>query len=100
MVRKLRWTTSAKIERKNILTYWMQRNKSKTYSIKLNKLFNECAEIILLHPEIGLKIPDINCRKRLLRDFYFVYIITDRQIEIITIWDTRQNPEKLQNFLG
>lgn len=42
----------------------------------------------------------MNCRKRLIRDFYFIYRISDKQIEIVTIWDTRQNPEKLPNILG
>ncbi|WP_326985834.1 type II toxin-antitoxin system RelE/ParE family toxin [Chryseobacterium sp. MP_3.2] len=78
----------------------MERNKSKTYSKKRNKLFNECAEMILNCPEIGLEIPHIHCRKRLIRDFYFIYTLTEATIEIVTIWDTRQNPEKLQTIFG
>ena len=100
MAKRLKWATSAKIQRQEILDYWIKRNQSKIYSRKLNKLFNECAEMILLYPEIGIKIPNINCRKRLIRDFYFIYTITENEIEIVTIWDTRQNPEKLLNILG
>ena len=100
MAKRLKWATSAKIQRQEILDYWITRNKSKIYSRKLNNLFNECAEMILLYPEIGIKIPNINCRKRLIRDFYFIYTITENEIEIVTIWDTRQNPEKLLNILG
>ena len=100
MAKRLKWATSAKIQRQEILDYWIKRNQSKIYSRKLNKLFNECAEMILLYPEIGIKIPNINCRKRLIKDFYFIYTITEDQVEIVTIWDTRQNPEKLLNILG
>ena len=100
MAKRLKWATSAKIQRQEILDYWIKRNQFKIYSRKLNKLFNECAEMILLYPEIGIKIPNINCRKRLIRDFYFIYTITENEIEIVTIWDTRQNPEKLLNILG
>ena len=100
MAKRLKWATSAKIQRQEILDYWIKRNQSKIYSRKLNKLFNECAEMILLYPEIDIKIPNINCRKRLIRDFYFIYTITENEIEIVTIWDTRQNPEKLLNILG
>lgn len=100
MAKRLKWAAFAKIQRQEILAYWIKRNQSKTYSRKLNKLFGECAEVILLYPEIRIKIPNINCRKRLIRDFYFVYTITENEIEIVTIWDTRQNPEKLLNILG
>ena len=100
MAKRLKWATSAKIQRQEILDYWIKRNQSKIYSRKLNKLFNECAEMILLYPEIGIKIPNINCRKRLIKDFYFIYTTTEDQIKIVTIWDTRQNPEKLLNILG
>ncbi len=100
MVKRLMWATTAKIQRKEILEYWTNRNKSKSYSRKLNKLFKECAEMITRYPEIGVELPDQNCRKRLIRDFYFIYTSTENEIEIVTIWDTRQNPEKLKNTLG
>ena len=100
MAKRLKWSILAKIQRQEILQYWIERNKSKTYSRKLNVLFNQYALLILKYPEIGIEIPNLNCRKRLIRDFYFIYKISDKQIEIITIWDTRQNPEKLQTILG
>lgn len=100
MAKKLTWATSAKIHRKEILAYWINRNKSKTYSRKLNSLFNEFAEMIMLYPEISVELPNQNCRKRLIRDFYFIDTINENIIEIVTIWDTRQNPEKLKNILG
>jgi hypothetical protein len=39
MAREIIWTATAKIQRKELLTYWIDRNQSKAYSIKLlNKL--------------------------------------------------------------
>ena len=46
--RKINWTEKANLERKEILAYWIARNKYKSYSIKLNKLIidtlNQVAE--------------------------------------------------------
>ncbi len=100
MARRLKWTILAKMQRKEILDYWNKRNKSKNYSRKLNKLFNKYALLILEFPEVGIELKDSSCRKRLIKDFYFIYKISVNQIEIITIWDTRQNPEKLEILLG
>lgn len=51
--RKINWTVNANLERKEILQYWIKRNKSKTYSIKLNKIFIETVAKIADEPMIG-----------------------------------------------
>jgi len=99
MAKRLRWTEFAKSQRKNILKYWNDRNKSQNYSRKLNVFFNEIALMILKKPKIGVKLSDSECRARLIRDYYIIYLISDKTIEIVSIWDTRQDPEKLIEIL-
>ena len=100
MAKRLKWTIFAKDQRKKILEFWIKKNKSKTYSKKLNKLFDEIGLLILRHPEIGINLMETDCRGRLIRDYYIVYRVSDTTIEIISVRDTRQNPEKLANILG
>ncbi|WP_262485422.1 hypothetical protein [Dyadobacter beijingensis] len=38
---------------KERLIDWIKRNKSKAYSIRLNRLFQEAAQIVSEHPGIG-----------------------------------------------
>lgn len=53
MAKRLIWTQTALAERKEIFTYWNNRNKSKRYSRKLNELFNEALQALLFYPKIG-----------------------------------------------
>jgi toxin YoeB len=54
MAKKLIWSKQALQDRKDILDYWINRNKSKTYSIRLNNLFIDAIKIIAEHPNIGI----------------------------------------------
>lgn len=53
MAKKIIWSLTAQIDRKEILSYWIDRNKSSAYSKKLNLLFNDAAKIIAKLPNIG-----------------------------------------------
>ena len=46
MAKEIIWSETAQKDRKEILLYWKNRNKSSTYSKKLNILFDDAAEII------------------------------------------------------
>jgi plasmid stabilization system protein ParE len=53
MAKRVIWTENAQRERKEILKYWIERNKSKTYSIKLNNLIEESINLLKTRPDIG-----------------------------------------------
>jgi len=53
MVKRIVWSLTAQQDRKNILEYWNDRNKSKTYSKKLNELLKSSIKLISTHPNIG-----------------------------------------------
>lgn len=100
MAERLIWSKNARIIRKEILEYWINRNQSKVYSQKLNHLFDKSAKQILDFPYLGVKIANEIYRGKLIRDYYLIYKIKQNTIEILLIWDNRQNPEKLNQLLG
>ena len=100
MAKVVVWSIRAQKERKEILEYWRLRNKSNTYSKKLNQLFKESVKIIKDFPQIGKPTDDTNTRIKIVRDYLMIYEETESQIHILTIWDSRQDPEKIKNILG
>ena len=52
MAKQIIWSKRAQTDRKEILKYWNKRNKSNTYSKKLNGLFKEAVRLISQYPEI------------------------------------------------
>lgn len=89
--RKIVWTNSAKLELKEILIYWTNKTKSKTYSKKLNNLFTEAVDLLSLHPKIGRTTDDKNSRISIVRNYLIFYEITTKEIIILSIWDARRD---------
>lgn len=69
--RKIIWTQKANIERRDILEYSIDRNKSKKFSIKLNKLIVGTIKQIAENPGIGRKTNLENVRVKIIRDYLF-----------------------------
>jgi toxin YoeB len=63
MAKNIVWTASARQDRFDILTYWINRTKSNRYSIKLNEVFINHAEILSKHPFLGkqTELENIRC---------------------------------------
>ncbi len=99
MVRRLIWSKLALKQKRDIFEYWNKRNKSKSYSRKLNNLFNKAAELLTNYSSIGERTDYKNVRLKLVRDYRMVYRITNKHIQILTIWDTRRNPDDFDNIL-
>lgn len=68
MARQIVWTTKAQEDRKQILSYWKERNQSNLYSKKLNSLFKEALEFVSEYPTIGKKTSLHNVRAKVVRD--------------------------------
>lgn len=96
MAKKVIWTIKAQKDRISIFSYWNNRNKSNIYSQKLNQLFIDSIKIICRHPNIGIETDSENVRVKIVRDYLIFYEITKYHIHILTIWDSRQNPENLK----
>ena len=93
--REIIWTIIARTTRNSIFSYWNNRNKSNLYSKKLFVLFNETLERIAQFPQTSLATNSSNIRYVLVRDYYLIFEISELTINVLDIWDTRQNP---QNF--
>jgi toxin YoeB len=91
--RKIVWSNRAKKRLYGILEFYIERNKSKSYSIKLYKLLNKEVKLLLKYPELGLKTTEPSVRGLILDDYIIYYEVTDDKIIIHTIWDCRQDPD-------
>jgi plasmid stabilization system protein ParE len=99
MVKQIIWSQRAQDDRKQILEYWKNRNKSNTYSKKLDKRFREALNIIRDYPQIGKQTDDQKARIKIVKDYLLIYEETESTIILLTIWDSRQDPEKLAKIL-
>jgi len=93
--RKVVWTRSALESRTAIFLYWNKRNKSINYSKKLHELFQDSLDQLAVFPESSIKSNNQNVRLKIATHFEIIYTMSDTQIFVLDIWDTRQNP---QNF--
>ncbi len=93
MVRRIVWSIEARTSRKNIFDYWNNRNKSKIYSNKLNLLFKQNLITITKLPEVGNSTINKEAKFIIVSHFEIIFKVTDNEIVVLDIWDTRQNPE-------
>ena len=99
MVKQIIWSRLAHTNRLDILDYWNKRNKSNTYSKKLNKIFEHTADLISKYPRIGKQTELVSIRYKIVKDYLFTYRESEKFIEILTIWDSRQDPEKFDRII-
>lgn len=94
--REIIW--SAKAERKlfEILEFYSNKNKSRTYSIKLYQKIRTEINRLRVHPEIGIKTTLSSIRGLIIKDYVVFYEFNSKQIIIHTLWDNRQDPDKLK----
>ncbi|MGS2738008.1 type II toxin-antitoxin system RelE/ParE family toxin [Sinomicrobium sp. M5D2P17] len=96
MAKKIIWTKKAKNEFIDILQYWINKNKSNTFSIKLNALIEEQLDLILDFPEIG-KTTDIpNVYVKIIQKYLLYYEFVDDILYVLTIRHGSRNPKTLK----
>jgi addiction module RelE/StbE family toxin len=83
--RKVIWSDKAKRKLLEILEYYAQRNKSKTYSIKLYNRFRSELLVLPKHPEIGIKTEIEYVRGLIVEDYILFYEIDDEKIIVHTL---------------
>lgn len=99
MAKRIIWSFQAQTDRKQILQYWIERNQSKVYSQKLYRLFQEAVKLISQHPNIGTPTEFGKVKSKVVREYQVFYEEIEHSIHILTIWDSRQDPEKLSDKL-
>ena len=93
--RKIIWSKRARIKRYEILSYYIDRNKSNTYSIKLNHRINKELQLLTEYPNLGIKTDIMGVRGLIIENFILFYELNKNIIIVHYIWDSRQNPEEL-----
>ena len=91
--RKIVWSSRATKRLYEILEFYITRNKSKTYSNKLQRLINKEVNLLIKQPDIGLKTTEETTRGLIIENYIVYYEITIDKIIIHTIWDSRQDPD-------
>lgn len=99
MAKQIIWSKLAHQDRKLILDYWIKRNKSDVYSKRLNQIFENTVDLISKHPKIGKKTEIHDIRIKIVKDYFLTYRETETNIEILTIWDYRQDPADFNRIL-
>ncbi len=99
MAKKVIWSLRAQKDKIEIFKYWSERNKSNRYSQKLNQLFKEAIQLLREHPYIGRSTDDDSIRIKIVRDYLLIYEVTETSINILSVWDGRQDPYKLEAIL-
>ncbi|QAA82032.1 type II toxin-antitoxin system RelE/ParE family toxin [Aequorivita sp. H23M31] len=93
------WTRTADLQFVGILEYWVKRNKSNRYSIKLVKLVSERTNQISKNPFI-YKLTDFNdFRVASLGNYSIYYKVSGNDLIISAFWDNRQDLKKLLEIL-
>lgn len=98
MAKQIIWSLRANNEKKEILSYWSERNKSKSNSKKLHQQFKDAAQLLSKHPNIGRPTNEASVRIKLVKDYLLIYEVTATAIHILSIWDGRQDPHQLDDM--
>jgi toxin YoeB len=96
MAYQIVWTEKANIERQDILHFWIHHNKSKFFSLKLNKLIISSIRDIAKRPTIGRKTEFENVRVKIVREYLIFYEVIKKDIVILSIWDGRRDRRNLK----
>ena len=96
MVKKIIWTLKAQNELIDILEYWINRNKSKSFSFKLNGLIDEQLSLIAEFPRIARKTDVPNVSIKIIHKYLLYYEILDDVLYVLTIRHGSRNPKTLK----
>ncbi len=89
------WSHRANIKLFELLDFYTERNKSKTYSKKLYQKFKKELSLLIRQPKLGIKTDFESIRGLIIDEYILFYEITPEKIIVHTVWDTRQNPADL-----
>jgi plasmid stabilization system protein ParE len=91
--REIVWSKLAKLQLKNVLEFYVQRNGSSDYSLKLLKEVEELLLTLSNEELIGRLTSNKFTRVISIKAYLIFYEINENRIEIISFWDNRQNME-------
>lgn len=90
---KIAWSVEARLDLLDILDYYISRNKSNKYSIKLNAKIHKSIKLLSKNPFLGIPTDYDSVRTFVTGDYQIIYEMFDQFLLIIMIWDCRRDPE-------
>lgn len=93
--RKIKWTQNALNDKLSIFEFWFEKNRSIDYPLKLEDELFQITQLLKTFDDLGKSIPGTDKRFIIKDNFQIIYKITGDFIEILHIWDTRQDPKNL-----
>lgn len=89
--RTIIWSKRAATELRNVLEFYIERNQSNKYSLKLLNEVEKATNLLPTFPYLG-KISDNGQTRVLIKDkFLIFYEVYSNVIAILSFWDGRQN---------
>jgi len=93
---KIIWSLRASKELDQTFNYWINKNKSNSYS---NKIIDETLRkinLIIENPKIGIESKKSRLRRVLILDnFSLSYKLSKNKIHIVSFFDNRRDPNAL-----
>lgn len=77
------------------MEFYAERNKSKIYPAKIYSKFNKELQLLLRHPDLGIKTEISFVRGLIIENFILFYEENATTIIVHTVWDSIQNPTDL-----
>ena len=96
--RTIVWTSRAKQQLNNILSYYTQRNKSNLYSQSLHTRIQQKLHLYINQPLIGKKVKKYNVRVLFIDHCCLFYKTTKEHFIVLDLWDGRRNPESIRYY--
>lgn len=97
--RSVIWTNTAAKQRRVVLEYWLNRNRSAEYPKRLIELIAERISVLSQFPESGKQTEIENVRVAAMGHFSIFYSFDENSIFIKAFWDNRQDPNRLMKLL-
>lgn len=92
--KKVIWSPRASIELKDILEFYLERNGSATYSLKLLETVDTMINLPQNQPHLGRNTTDGNARVISFSHFLLFYDVGENELNILSVWDNRQDPKR------
>ena len=97
---KIIWTETALQLKRNILTFWIEKNKSTVFARKLNNLIFKRVKLIADTKVQFQKIQNSDIYVSNLGEYSILYRMDEKNLYILAIWNQKQNPDDLIEILN
>lgn len=96
---KIIWSNEAKLDIKNI--YDFIKLKSVEAAKNLVTAIRNAPKSIIFENQFSADEYDLQCRKIVIKNYKILYVadVQNKTINVITVFDTRQNPDKLTDIV-